>query len=216
MRDEISKYVSENYEKLSYSALNITKNKINADDLLHITIENILNRKKYSDIVKKCNNFYNYITRAMTLQFYSNTSYYHKTYRIDKPIDNVDFITEEIDGSEEYDYTFEDIIDIVVAADFYETELKYSLMNVEDKMKIVKIKNKFKMKNKFAKTIFLEYYYPDYYLSDLEDYDIEILKKIRKTSYRSVAKPYGFNHTTIGDIILDILYKLEYILKKQI
>ena len=80
MRKKLEDYITENYNKLLIAAFYITKDDTNSD-LLSIVLLSILDRKTFSKVLKNCYNFFNYINRAMILQYTNKYSEYNKLYK---------------------------------------------------------------------------------------------------------------------------------------
>jgi len=191
-RENISEYISNNYTKLQRAARNITKNDSKADDLFHIIVEDLLSREKYTETVYRCNNFYNYIVRAMVVQFYSGNTRFHKENRMYFSRDFSNEISDEIVVE---DKRFMIIINLVHGLELFPEELKMKLENQPEKNKKL-IKNKYKAKNMLYKNVFFYYFYAEQDIN-IDGLTLIQVEELRKQSERSVAKHYGISPSSV-------------------
>jgi DNA-directed RNA polymerase specialized sigma24 family protein len=86
-RTILNKHIEDNYHKYRQLALNIAKNQVDADDLLHTVLVRIIESPATEAVVER-GNLHHYIHRALYLSYHSNTSDYAVQYRTpDRPTD---------------------------------------------------------------------------------------------------------------------------------
>jgi len=189
IKEKIELYISENYDKL-LSAANIITNDETAGDLLNMVLVQILKRKSYSELVKNCNNYFNYINRAMVLCYISSTTEYAIYFKRDYAFN----LSKEEDIVEPYSTLYDDIINYVIKTNFYEEEEKKKLLKAKTLKQKAKIRNNYKLKNMVDKKLFLDYF-------NNEDK--------RRTSYRIIGKKWDISHQTVMSSVKKILNNIK-------
>jgi len=179
IKQQLETYITDNYNKLLKAAKFITKDDT-AGDLLNDVLIYLLTRETYSDKINNCTNFYNYIVRAMAIQHFSNHSEYAKKYIKNLPL--FDFEEEH----EEYNITYEEIINWVRTSDIFKNRIK-----------------------SFAcKTIFLDYYDNEHNYN-LSGMTTEEVKQIQKTNMRNIANKYDISYFSVRRAIHMVLDKVK-------
>jgi len=203
MKNKIIEYIEENYDKLLKAASYITKDDT-AGDLLHIIVEDLITREKYSQKVYNCKNFYNYIVRAMVLNYYTKNSTYTKE---NKQIIAYDFLLENLqEEKEEKKELFENIIKYVNDTDLYYEE---RIQKIKDKPHLKdKITNRYKRKNLIDKELFISYFYAEYN-TNIEKLDIEEVFKLRQTTLRCVADKLNIHYVTVFKSVRSVINKIK-------
>lgn len=190
----LEEYISKNYNKLLKAAKYITKDDT-AEDLLHDTLYYLLTREEYSKKIKEAKpnpnsddnipNYYNYIVRAMAIQYTSSNKSikYNKQYKGSVKL-NIDKLKNNID--EQYDTTYEDILNWIQNSDLFNS----------------------KIKNYYCKTIFFDYYYPEYQI-EISGMTLGEIKEIRKTSHQKISKKYNISKSSVRNALKDVIEKIK-------
>lgn len=82
MKSEIDYFFEENWNSLQEAAKKISNNDVQWEDLLHLCLEDFLQKENLSEIILSGGGKF-YLIRMMMNQYRSNTSYFHKQYRED-------------------------------------------------------------------------------------------------------------------------------------
>lgn len=183
LKEEIYNFISDkqNYKNLLNAAYFITRDDT-ANDLLNDVLYNILSRKIYSDKVENCSNFYNYIVKAMKIQYISKNSEYYKLY-----VENKNKIYKELkDEENEYSFIYEEILDYLTNNKLFKDCIK----------------------NLNYKVIFLDYFYTEYNL-DISNLSKEEIDEIRKISYQKIANKYNISKDSVRRAIKSVLKKIK-------
>lgn len=85
----IEKFIKDNYNKLKEASQNITKSDALSEDLLHYSIEALLEKENLQEILESGGAYF-YIIRIMLNNWKSNTSPFYKIFRIE--CQNTDFL----------------------------------------------------------------------------------------------------------------------------
>lgn len=190
VREKLVKYIEENYNRLLSMAQFITKDQ-SAGDLLNDVLLYLLTRKNYSEKLKNCTNFFNYISRAMVIQYYSPNHQYDKLYRSKNTYD-IDLNTLTTCDEVGYDTTYEDIIYFVKCSRLFKSRIK----------------------NYECKTLFLDYFDPEHNVS-ITGLTISEVKELRKTSYNKIANKYNISKSSVRNAIVETIDIVKVLYNKK-
>jgi Mor family transcriptional regulator len=186
--EDIKNYISENYEILLRLSKQICNDGTH-EDLLNEVLLEILVREEQTEKVKNCNNFYNYINRALRISFISKNSKYNKNFKRSVSLDNFN----------------EDVINFLDENNIldYELNLNEKIIKIFNKIDTSNLFNN-KIKNFSWKIIFFEYFFPEKLLTndEVKKLSTEEIKEMRnKMTYSKIAKKYNINKYSVYLII---------------